>query len=151
MKSSPILNQAIKFYSKKLYSFFEEEFLHGLGGLNIEHSSSDLSIFSVTNIDNSTDSHNWIVNFNSLEGTIECSCAKFEMMGILCSHCMRVMRQLDIVNIPIKYLLPRWSDNARKDLYSDGKIPCLGINACQPIEGSTNLMFRNYIYMLICI
>ncbi|PKU60018.1 Protein FAR1-RELATED SEQUENCE 9 [Dendrobium catenatum] len=145
MKSSPLLKQAAKFYSRKLYSFFEEEFLHGLGGLNIEHSSSDLSRFYVKNIDNSTDSHNWIVNFNSLEGIIQCSCAKFEMMGILYSHCMRVMRQLDIVNIPVKYLLPRWSANARKDLYSGGNISCLGINACQPIEGSNNLMFINYI------
>ncbi|PKU59633.1 Protein FAR1-RELATED SEQUENCE 5 [Dendrobium catenatum] len=92
MKSIQILKQAAKFYSKKLYAFFEEEFLHGLGGLCVENTSSDLSRFFVWNIDNSTDLHNWIVNFNSLEGTIECSCAKFEMMGILCAHCMRVMR-----------------------------------------------------------
>ncbi|PKU62844.1 Protein FAR1-RELATED SEQUENCE 9 [Dendrobium catenatum] len=92
MKSSPILKQAAKFYSRKLYAYFEEEFLHGLGELCVENTSSDLSRFSVWNIDNSNDSHNWIVNFNSLEGTIECSCVKFEMMGILCAHCMRVMR-----------------------------------------------------------
>ncbi|PKU83579.1 Protein FAR1-RELATED SEQUENCE 3 [Dendrobium catenatum] len=145
MKSSSISKQAAKFYSRKLYSFFKEEFLYGLGGLCIEHSSSDLSRFFVKNIDNSTDLYKWIVTFNSLECTIQCSCAMFEMMSILCSHCMRVMRQLDIVNIYVKYLLPRWSACARKDLYSGGKIPCIGINAGQPNEGSSNLMFRNYI------
>ncbi|PKU78962.1 hypothetical protein MA16_Dca000306 [Dendrobium catenatum] len=36
------------------------------------------------------------------------------MMSLLCSHCMRVIRQLDIVNIPFKYLLLRWSVRARK-------------------------------------
>ncbi|PKU86618.1 Protein FAR1-RELATED SEQUENCE 5 [Dendrobium catenatum] len=106
MKNCPILKQSIKFYSRKLYSFFEEEFLHELGGLNIEHSSSNFLRFFIKNIDNSTDSHNWIVTINSLEGTIQCSYEKFKMMGILCYHCMRVMRQLDIVNIPVKYLLP---------------------------------------------
>ncbi|PKU76039.1 Protein FAR1-RELATED SEQUENCE 3 [Dendrobium catenatum] len=83
MKSSTILKQTAIFYSRKLYSFFEEEFLHGFGGVCIEHSSSDLSTFSVKNIDNSTNSHNWIVTFNSSEGAIQCSCAMFEMMGIL--------------------------------------------------------------------
>ncbi|KAI0507201.1 hypothetical protein KFK09_013323 [Dendrobium nobile] len=145
MKSSPVLKQAAKFYSRKLYAFFEEEFLHGLGGLCVENTSSDLSRFSVWNIDSSIDSHKWIVKFSSIQGTIECTYAKFEMMGILCAYCMRVMRQLDSINIPIKYLLPRWSVNARKDLYSGGKIPSLCSNACQLISGDSNFIFRNYV------
>ncbi|PKU63364.1 Protein FAR1-RELATED SEQUENCE 9 [Dendrobium catenatum] len=70
IKSSPILKQAANFYSRKLYTFFEEEFLHGLGGLCIDHSSPDLSTFFIKNIDHSIDSHKWTVMFNSSEGTI---------------------------------------------------------------------------------
>ncbi|PKU83331.1 Protein FAR1-RELATED SEQUENCE 9 [Dendrobium catenatum] len=145
MKSSPILKQAAKFYSRKLYSFFEEEFLHGLGGLCIDHSSPDSSTFSMKNIDHSLDSHMWTVLFNSSEGTIQYSCAKFKMMGLLCSHCMRVMRKLDVVNIPQKYLIPRLSSSARKDLYSRLKIQRMGNNTYTWNHVSHNMIFRNYI------
>ncbi|PKU63660.1 Protein FAR1-RELATED SEQUENCE 12 [Dendrobium catenatum] len=145
MKSSLILKQAANFYSEKLYSFFEEEFIHDLGGLCIDHSSPDSSKFSIKNIDQSFDSHKWTVLFNSSEGTIQCSCAKFEMMGLLCSHCMRVMRQLDVINIPQKYLIPRWSSSAHKDLYSGLKIQHMRNNTCTSIQESQNIIFRNYI------
>ncbi|PKU62114.1 Putative protein FAR1-RELATED SEQUENCE 10 [Dendrobium catenatum] len=87
--------------------------------------------------------------FNSSKGTIQCSCAKFEMMGLLCSHCMRVMRQLDIVNISQKYFLPRWSSIARKYLYSGRKILSMRNNSCTSILRSRNMIFRNYICRII--
>ncbi|KAL0913354.1 hypothetical protein M5K25_016807 [Dendrobium thyrsiflorum] len=145
IKSSSILKQAALFYSRKLYSFFEEEFLQGVGGLCIEYSSSDLTMFYVKSIDKCPDSKIWTVLFNSSQGTIQCSCAKFEMMGILCSHCMRVLRQLDIVNIPEKYFLPRWSARARKDLYAGRKITNLSISSCLSVEVPGNLKIRNYV------
>ncbi|KAL0907858.1 hypothetical protein M5K25_022304 [Dendrobium thyrsiflorum] len=83
IKSSSILKQAAQFYSRKLYSFFEEEFLQGVGGLCIEYSSSDLTTFYVKSIDKCSDSQIWTVQFNSSQGTIQCSCAKFEMMDSL--------------------------------------------------------------------
>ncbi|KAL0925953.1 hypothetical protein M5K25_004330 [Dendrobium thyrsiflorum] len=145
IKSSSILKQAALFYSRKLYSFFEEEFLQGVGGLCIEYSSSDLTMFYVKSIDKCPDSKIWTVLFNSSQGTIQCSCAKFEMMGILCSHCMRVLRQLDIVNIPEKYFLPRWSARARKDLYAGRKITNLSNSSCLSVEVPGNLKIRNYV------
>ncbi|KAL0903250.1 hypothetical protein M5K25_027611 [Dendrobium thyrsiflorum] len=145
IKSSSILKQAALFYSRKLYSFFEEEFLQGVGGLCIEYSSSDLTMFYVKSIDKCSDSKIWTVLFNSSQGTIQCSCAKFEMMGILCSHCMRVLRQLDIVNIPEKYFLPRWSARARKDLYAGRKITNLSNSSCLSVEVPGNLKLRNYV------
>ncbi|KAL0907915.1 hypothetical protein M5K25_022370 [Dendrobium thyrsiflorum] len=145
IKSSSILKQAALFYSRKLYSFFEEEFLQGVGGLCIEYSSSDLTMFYVKSIDKCPDSKIWTVLFNSSQGKIQCSCAKFEMMGILCSHCMRVLRQLDIVNIPEKYFLPRWSARARKDLYAGRKITNLSNSSCLSVEVPGNLKIRNYV------
>ncbi|PKU77617.1 protein FAR1-RELATED SEQUENCE 5-like [Dendrobium catenatum] len=146
MKRSPILKKAAKFYSRKLYSFFEEEFLNGLGGLRIDHSSPDSSTFPVQNIDHTFDSHKWTVLFSSSEGIIKCSCRKFEMMGILCSHCMRVMSQLDVTNISQKYLIPRWSATARNDLYSGLNVQRMAKSLCTLNQGSRNMIFRNYVY-----
>ncbi|PKU66592.1 hypothetical protein MA16_Dca006920 [Dendrobium catenatum] len=40
------------------------------------------------------------------------------MMRLLYSHYMRVIRQLDIINIPFKYLFLRWPGRVRKNIYA---------------------------------
>ncbi|KAH0450042.1 hypothetical protein IEQ34_020734 [Dendrobium chrysotoxum] len=44
-------------------------------------------------------------SFQCKVGNIQYTYEKFEMMGLLYSHCMRVFRQLDVMNIFEKYLL----------------------------------------------
>ncbi|KAL0926229.1 hypothetical protein M5K25_002441 [Dendrobium thyrsiflorum] len=118
IRSSSILKQAARFYSRKLYSFFEEEFLHGVGGMSIDFVSNDSSKFLVNYTENKDQSNPWVVHFDATDCTIKCTCKKFETMGLLCCHSMRVLRQLDIVKIPEKYLMLRWSAKARKSFYS---------------------------------
>ncbi|KAL0920105.1 hypothetical protein M5K25_009216 [Dendrobium thyrsiflorum] len=118
IRSSSILKQAARFYSRKLYSFFEEEFLHGVGGMSIDFVSNDSSKFLVNYTENKDQSNPWVVHFDATDCTIQCTCKKFETMGLLCCHSMRVLRQLDIVKIPLKYLMLRWSAKARKSFYS---------------------------------
>ncbi|XP_020698054.2 protein FAR1-RELATED SEQUENCE 5-like [Dendrobium catenatum] len=141
VKSSPILRQAARFYSRKLYSFFEE-FLQGVGGMCIAQASTDLSTFFVKTVENIDQPRYWTVNFDDAEGSIECSCGKFGMMGILCSHCLRVVRQIDIINIPPKYLLKRWSGRARKDLYSDRPLSSMVATGI-PSDGIGSMIFKN--------
>ncbi|PKU82121.1 Protein FAR1-RELATED SEQUENCE 5 [Dendrobium catenatum] len=143
VKSSPILRQAARFYSRKLYSFFEEEFLQGVGGMCITQASTDLSTFFVKTVENIDQPRHWTVNFDDAEGSIECSCGKFGMMGILCSHYLRVIRRLDIINIPPKYLLKRWSGRARKDLYSNRPLSSMVATGC-PSDGIGSMIFKNY-------
>ncbi|XP_020585155.1 protein FAR1-RELATED SEQUENCE 5-like [Phalaenopsis equestris] len=98
-KSSPILRQAAAFYSRKLYTMFEEEFIH---------ESCDDHMFNTT----------WVVHFDSSSLDRKCSYRKFEMMGMLCSHALRVLNFLHIKKIHVKYLLLRWSENAKKYVYN---------------------------------
>lgn len=43
------------------------------------------------------------------EGLYSCGCNEFEMCGLLCPHIIRVMVQLNVQEIPARYMLERWS------------------------------------------
>ncbi|XP_077228600.1 protein FAR1-RELATED SEQUENCE 7-like [Tasmannia lanceolata] len=42
-----------------------------------------------------------------------CECAKFEMEGILCKHILRIMSLRRLSSIPERYILSRWTIEAR--------------------------------------
>ena len=46
------------------------------------------------------------------EGLYSCGCNVFEMCGLLCPHIIRVMVQLNVQEIPARYMLHRWSAQA---------------------------------------
>ncbi|XP_042980005.1 protein FAR-RED IMPAIRED RESPONSE 1-like [Carya illinoinensis] len=54
----------------------------------------------------------YIVYFNQEEVDVKCTCALFEMRGILCKHALNVCQMNKIHALPDKYILDRW----RKDL-----------------------------------
>ena len=53
------------------------------------------------------------VTFNSLDDTVICSCKKFEYVGFLCSHALKVLDQRNIKVVPSRYILKRWTKDAR--------------------------------------
>ncbi|KAE9607264.1 putative Zinc finger, SWIM-type, FHY3/FAR1 family [Lupinus albus] len=61
------------------------------------------------------------VTYNSESQSIECSCKKFQFIGILCSHVLRVLNHLNIIIIPPKYILKRWTKHARSGCVLDNK------------------------------
>ncbi|KAJ1408709.1 Zinc finger, PMZ-type [Sesbania bispinosa] len=58
-----------------------------------------------------------IVSFDSSTTMINCSCHKFDSMGILCSHALRIYNIKGVLRIPNQYFLKRWSKNARSKIY----------------------------------
>jgi hypothetical protein len=59
----------------------------------------------------------YVVTFDSSNMKINCSCRKFDSMGILCSHALRIYNIKGILRIPDQYFLKRWSKNARSVIY----------------------------------
>ncbi|KAL3511140.1 hypothetical protein ACH5RR_030541 [Cinchona calisaya] len=55
-----------------------------------------------------------LVTFHSLNESISCSCKKFESVGVLCSHALKVLSSRSIVRIPSQYILTRWTKKAKK-------------------------------------
>ncbi|XP_020597382.1 protein FAR1-RELATED SEQUENCE 1-like [Phalaenopsis equestris] len=61
VKSSPVLRQGALVYTRKLYSMFQAELLHGMCGLVVECSTTSNSEFYVRNLDNEHTVRPWIV------------------------------------------------------------------------------------------
>ncbi|XP_042955964.1 protein FAR1-RELATED SEQUENCE 4-like isoform X2 [Carya illinoinensis] len=63
-------------------------------------------------VDDFTKEVTHLVYFNEAECDVKCSCALFEMRGILCRHALTIMRVNKVRSVPKKYILDRW----RKDI-----------------------------------
>ena len=61
------------------------------------------------------------VTFNCEDQSVECSCQLFQFVGILCCHAIRVLNHWNIIVIPPKYILKRWTKNARSGCVLDNK------------------------------
>ncbi|XP_022890310.1 protein FAR1-RELATED SEQUENCE 5-like [Olea europaea var. sylvestris] len=53
------------------------------------------------------------VVYNSLDHTVTCNCMKFEHVGFLCSHALKVLDHQNIKVVPFHYILKRWTKDAR--------------------------------------
>ncbi|XP_031131766.1 protein FAR-RED IMPAIRED RESPONSE 1-like [Ipomoea triloba] len=56
---------------------------------------------------------NFIVKYERANNEVECSCGKFTKLGILCRHAFVVLKDEDAETIPLKYIVPKWTKNAR--------------------------------------
>ena len=53
------------------------------------------------------------VMWNPLDETLSCSCRKFESLGFLFRHDLKVLDVLDIKLIPDRYIMKRWRRDAK--------------------------------------
>ncbi|KAJ0980417.1 hypothetical protein J5N97_008672 [Dioscorea zingiberensis] len=53
------------------------------------------------------------VRFDSSDGTLTCSCKKFEFIGIPCCHALKVLDFRNIKELPPHYILRRWRKDAK--------------------------------------
>ncbi|KAJ4766501.1 FAR1-related sequence 3 [Rhynchospora pubera] len=60
-----------------------------------------------------------IVEFEPSEVKVSCSCKKFESMGILCMHALKVLNNNNILYLPGQYILKRWSKYAKDESEND--------------------------------
>jgi len=117
IKSSETLRHAFVVYTHKIFTLFLNEYLDGTGGStsveigrcdNVSYHEVVLSIMP---------NKKYIVTLDSSTSMVSCSCHKFESMGILCSHALRIYNIKGILKIPDQYILTRWSKNARSVIY----------------------------------
>ena len=104
VKKSDILDHAAQVYTCKIFKLFEYEFLNSLA---IEWKQVDcqdtIDVFEVKE-----DSERVrIVLFDHFNSNISCSCKKFESLGILCCHALRVFNLKNLTKIPSQYILKR--------------------------------------------
>ncbi|XP_028088611.1 protein FAR1-RELATED SEQUENCE 1-like [Camellia sinensis] len=55
-----------------------------------------------------------------MDSSLACSCTKFERKGILCSHCLKVVREiLKLKEVPLQYIMKKWIKQARTKAVKD--------------------------------
>ncbi|XP_056161624.1 protein FAR-RED ELONGATED HYPOCOTYL 3-like [Syzygium oleosum] len=69
------------------------------------------------------------VKFDPSDSTLACSCGKFESVGILCVHALKVLIFMNIFKIPSRYLVKRWTKSAKDSLPVD--IPAHGLHVME--------------------
>ncbi|XP_008786389.2 protein FAR1-RELATED SEQUENCE 5-like [Phoenix dactylifera] len=118
---SRLLKQAASIYTPKIYEMFMKEFqLYVDCVIKNCGDEGTASVYEVTNVEKQRTTY---VRYDLSNDTVSCSCKKFEFVGILCSHALKVLDHKNIKEIPEKYILKRWRKDVKVGLsinYYDG-------------------------------
>ncbi|XP_075659867.1 protein FAR-RED IMPAIRED RESPONSE 1-like [Castanea sativa] len=117
LKSSPMLNQIATMYTPMLFDSFQIEVEEVMALSILERNESQTHSY-VVGVFNQYGKYE--VMWNPLDGTLSCSCRKFESFGILCRHGLKVLDVLDIKLIPNRYIMKRW----RRDVKDGSEKNC---------------------------
>ncbi|KAJ3701127.1 hypothetical protein LUZ61_004832 [Rhynchospora tenuis] len=108
----PILREARKLYTPKVFELFQAEFELS-GSAHIECLEGNTFTVAMCDIDNEIPRKSGQVVWIREDQTVSCSCKKFEREGILCWHILKVLNREDIKVIPPRYILNRWTKAAK--------------------------------------
>ncbi|KQK16535.1 protein FAR1-RELATED SEQUENCE 9 isoform X3 [Brachypodium distachyon] len=108
---APMLTQASEVYTSMIFQLFQEEY-------------EEFQSAYIVNRDEGGPCREYIVSIvekekqytvygSSMEQTVSCSCRKFETIGFLCSHALKILDTMDIKYIPDRYIMRRWTKYAR--------------------------------------
>ncbi|CAK9136802.1 unnamed protein product [Ilex paraguariensis] len=108
-----LLKHASRIYTQKAFEVFQREYEKSLNVVVDICSQNDALVEYKANMFGK--SKEFLVTFNSLNDTVSCSCVKFENVGLLCSHALKVLDHRNIKVVPSRYILKRWTKDARID------------------------------------
>ncbi|KAL3538162.1 hypothetical protein ACH5RR_001528 [Cinchona calisaya] len=101
-----ILNHAANIYTNTIFFRFQEEMLNSISEEVVNFSIEGAS--RVYTLQRSEDKRTHIVQFDSSNHQTVCSCHKFETLGWLCCHILRVFNtDLRFHSIPMEFVLSR--------------------------------------------
>ncbi|ONI25239.1 hypothetical protein PRUPE_2G291000 [Prunus persica] len=106
-----LLKHASDVYTPRAFEVFQRGYEKCLN-IVVNQCSENGPLFEYkTNIFGKSREHT--VTFNSSDDAVICSCKKFDSVGFLCSHALKVLDHMNIKVVPSKYILKRWTKNAR--------------------------------------
>ncbi|KAG0544599.1 hypothetical protein BDA96_02G289700 [Sorghum bicolor] len=104
-----ILRHAARIYTPAIFKVFEEQVMQTLncdlfycGDSNAEKEYK-IKVYGKEHV----------VKFSASEVMVKCSCKKFEFVGILCCHALKILDINNIKKIPEQYILNRWTADAK--------------------------------------
>ncbi|XP_026433286.1 protein FAR1-RELATED SEQUENCE 5-like isoform X1 [Papaver somniferum] len=120
-----ILRHAAKIYTPAIFTLFQKELCRAHDcALTVISENETESTYGV--IPHGKNYHRTVI-FDLMDNNISCSCRKFEFVGYLCSHALKVLSLKNIKSIPEQHILKRWtkaikSGSAKSSSNSGGRI-----------------------------
>lgn len=109
----PMLAEAADSYTRTVYMDFEHEYKSQLACV-CETLAVNGSV-STYRVSVPQKPYTGILQFDLSEVKVSCSCKKFESMGILCMHALKVLNNNNILYLPGQYILKRWTKYAKDE------------------------------------
>lgn len=106
-----ILKHACKVYTHKMFAKFQDEFTQTTS-ISVLRCMSN-GAFQTYTMGRQGGKREYIVEFNHVDRLISCCCKRFESLGLLCRHALRVLNLNDVNEIPEQYILKRWMKDAK--------------------------------------
>jgi zinc finger SWIM domain-containing protein 3 len=104
-----ILRHAARIYTPAIFKVFQEQVMQTLncdlfccGDSNAEKEYK-IKVYGKEHV----------VKFSASKVEVKCSCKKFEFVGILCCHALKILDINNIKKIPEQYVLNRWTVDAK--------------------------------------
>ena len=114
-----IEKQAADFYTREVFSKFQKLLAKSTSfGLQYQVQENVHWFRLVAN--DGLDPKQYLVRVVREHDSYTCSCNMFEMCGLVCSHIIRVMVQMNVQSIPVRYMLERWSKKATNNAPDPG-------------------------------
>uniref|UniRef100_J3M1E7 SWIM-type domain-containing protein n=2 Tax=Oryza brachyantha TaxID=4533 RepID=J3M1E7_ORYBR len=109
--SVPLLWQGANLYTPIIFELFRKEYELCMDCMAYNCGEfGSLSEYMIT-VKNKTKDQ--LVRFDSSDGTVACTCKKFENAGILCCHILKVYELRNVKEIAPQYFLKRWRKDAK--------------------------------------
>ncbi|XP_028108868.1 protein FAR1-RELATED SEQUENCE 5-like [Camellia sinensis] len=115
-----MLKQVAQIYTKTIFEEFQNEYVQSIkasivGTIN----DGESTIFTIRTVVDEKKNKNVTMD---RDGSLSCSCKKFEVKGILCQHCLKVLRDIfNATNLHAQYILKRWTKKARAEYVKDSR------------------------------
>lgn len=105
-------------FTPEIFKLFKKE-LHDSLSLAVKEDQrfDDVSTFVVT--EGQQKDRPSYVCFKRVGTSVGCSCKKFEQVGILCAHALKVLNANNIFQVPDRYTLRRWMKSAKESIKVD--------------------------------
>ncbi|KAL3620277.1 hypothetical protein CASFOL_035189 [Castilleja foliolosa] len=108
---SPMEKQAANLYTKRVFSKFQDELVKTFAyTANRVDGEGHNGTYRVAKFE---DNKAYFVSLNIAEMKANCSCRMFEYSGILCRHILTVFTVSNVLTLPSRYILNRWTRNAK--------------------------------------
>lgn len=118
--NEPIEEQCRRLYTLTMFKVFQKELLHSysyLGSKICEEGS--ITRYLIRRCGNENEKS--IITVSASILNMNCGCQMFESEGVLCRHILRLFQILDVKELPMRFILHRWTRNAEYGVLIDAE------------------------------